>query len=208
MRSGATSESSFAEVAISSAIIASGRFHSPATRARATCTPSAGGAKRLNCGSVMLLTDGMIIPIRARGAGIGRSISGVLIVVTTFMVCLRTGRLLNLQSGIAGEWCPESIFLGEECLDAGNIEVLREQGKLSEVVLDLRRPHDAPRGFAELVDDVGRKALGPAQPEPGAAHVGIALLGERRDTLEYRIALRGGDRERHQPPSLDLLADG
>src|SRR5262245_58605199 len=69
MRSGATSASNFADVAISSAIAASGRFHSPATRARATCTPRPGGAKWLNCGSVMLLTDGMIIPMRARGAG-------------------------------------------------------------------------------------------------------------------------------------------
>src|SRR4029078_5478131 len=106
------------------------------------------------------------------------------------MDCLRCGRLFNFQSGIAGEWGPESIFLGEECLDGGNVEVLREQGELSEVVLDLWGPHDAPRGCAELVDDVGRKTLRPAQPEPGApAHVGIALLGERRNTLEYRIAL-------------------
>src|SRR6516162_9109557 len=49
---------------------ASGRFHGPATRARATWTLSPGGAYRLNCGSVMLLTDGMIIPIRAWLTGV------------------------------------------------------------------------------------------------------------------------------------------
>jgi hypothetical protein len=86
MRSGATSASSFADVAISSAMAASGRFHSPATRARATCTPRPGGAKWLNCGSVMLLTDGMIMPMRARGAGKEPSSCRSSIVVTVAMI--------------------------------------------------------------------------------------------------------------------------
>jgi hypothetical protein len=86
MRSGATSASNFADVAISSAMAASGRFHSPATRARATCTPRPGGAKWLNWGSVMLLTDGMIIPIRARGAGKELSTWRLAMVVTVAMI--------------------------------------------------------------------------------------------------------------------------
>jgi hypothetical protein len=45
MRSGATSDRSFAAAAISSAICGNGRFHSPATRARATFTASPGGAR-------------------------------------------------------------------------------------------------------------------------------------------------------------------
>src|SRR6516164_3908285 len=68
MRSGATSERSRAESAISCAMSASGRFQWPATRARATCTARPGGARRLNCGSVMLLTEGMIMPMRAGAA--------------------------------------------------------------------------------------------------------------------------------------------
>ena len=46
------SDSSFAAVAISPAMSGSGRFHSPATRARATWMPSPAGAKCVNCGSL------------------------------------------------------------------------------------------------------------------------------------------------------------
>src|SRR5260221_2686120 len=87
MRSGATSARSFADVAISSAYGRPGRaapnpqpgIIAPHGRKRPLPLPcnagardmyaeGPGGAKWLNCGSVMLLTDGMIMPMRARGA--------------------------------------------------------------------------------------------------------------------------------------------
>src|SRR5207249_10245530 len=58
-------------------ISGSGRSHGPATAARATCTVRPGGAKRLNCGSVMLLTEGMIMPMRALAAGGAASVGVV-----------------------------------------------------------------------------------------------------------------------------------
>src|SRR5262245_29161274 len=143
MRSGSTSDNSLAEVAISSVITSSGRFHSPATRARATLTASPGGAKRLNCGSVMLLTEGMIIPIRARAAGSGLSTGrrSVAASMQFLQVCLC---LLNPQPGALRQRCPERIFLGDEALYTGDVEVLRQQRKRPEVLLNLRRFDDAP----------------------------------------------------------------
>src|SRR5262245_56029484 len=106
MRSGATSESSRAEAAISSAMSASGRFHGPATRARATCTPRPGGARRLNCGSVMLLTDGMIMPMRARAACGGALMGACSVAVASMMVPpggFRAGLWAGLWAGLGRE---------------------------------------------------------------------------------------------------------
>jgi hypothetical protein len=49
----------------------------------------------LNCGSVMLLTEGMIIPIRARGAGKVLSTCRRTTVVTAAMV---------VPSAVTGDW--------------------------------------------------------------------------------------------------------
>src|SRR2546422_3187924 len=184
MKSGATSASSCAETAISSAISASGRFHSPAMRARATCTPRPGGARRLNCGSVILLADGMIIPIRARGAGSARSTCLCSSVAVASMI-VSPKRLVDLQSGVPGEWRPIRIFRGDELLNFRNVEIFRQESECSEVLLDPRRFHGVSRGLAELADHLGRKALWAAEPEPGlAAHVGKALFGEGGNARE------------------------
>src|SRR5262245_36201382 len=127
----------------------------------------------------MLLTDGMIMPIRASGIGNGLSAVSFSSVVTAAMILSRNDRLLHLQSGIPGERSPERVFVGDEVLHAGDVEVLRQQGELLEVRLDLRRFYDASGRHAELVHDVRGKPLRRAQPEPGiAAHVGISLLSE------------------------------
>src|SRR5215475_9248789 len=77
IRSGLESERSAAVCRTSSAIWATGRRHLPATRARVTKTPSPSGAKWLNCGSLIVLTAGMIRPTRARAAGRGWPVSVV-----------------------------------------------------------------------------------------------------------------------------------
>src|SRR5262245_18977927 len=107
----------------------------------------------------MLLTDGMIIPIRASGIGNGLSAVGFSSVVTAAMILSRNDRLLHFQPGIPGERSPERIFLGDEFLHAGDVEVLRQQGELLELRLDLRRFYDAAGRDAELVRDVRGKPL-------------------------------------------------
>src|SRR5262245_7585899 len=71
MRSGVLSESAAAERVISSFISTAGLRHCPVMRARATWMPSPVGAKWLNCGWLIRLTDGMISPTRARGSARG-----------------------------------------------------------------------------------------------------------------------------------------
>src|SRR5262245_64675876 len=117
----------------------------------------------------MLLTEGMIMPIRASATGIGNGLSavGFSSVVTAAMILSRYDRLLHLQPSIPGERGPERIFLGDEFLHPGDVEVLRQQGELLEVRLDLRRSYDASGRHAELVHDVGGKPLRGAEPEPG-----------------------------------------
>src|SRR5215471_3464029 len=68
MRSGLVSASAAAERAISSFISTAGLRHGLVMRARATWIARPAGAKWLNCGSLMRLTDGTISPTRARGS--------------------------------------------------------------------------------------------------------------------------------------------
>ena len=81
IRFGSQSARSCAEVAISPAISGNGRFQGPATRARATWIPRSLGANRLNCGSLNVLTEGMMSPMRLRGSVSAAASTAV----TTFM---------------------------------------------------------------------------------------------------------------------------
>src|SRR5262245_55813314 len=127
MRSGPQSARSFAEWAISSAISASGRFHSPATRARVTWMPRPAGAKRLNCGSLRLLTDGMIRPMRARASPAWPSVRGAVAIASMgktlrldTQVAANSARSLSPAEGFAQFISDDSIVTN----DSGDLEMV------------------------------------------------------------------------------------
>src|SRR5215471_9633647 len=164
-------------------------------RARATWTPRPAGAKRLNCGSLRRLTDGMISPTRARVLARWGWVWALPSVIASIWISPSSAcsvyslsqagegkDSLHPQPRLLCERRPVRQLLAQKPVHTRHVEVRRHQRLLGKILLDARRMDRLAHRPIELLDDRRRQALRRGEPEPGAAvHVGIAGFGEGRD---------------------------